>query len=359
MKKFLLLLTLTLLTSTLSACSGRFGAGSWPGLSASPDGTTAYLAQQNFVYAIDTDNGALVWKYPAEADKKRTFFSTPVYTPKETLLVGDYNNTLTSIDPKTGTEIWHFETSGRFVGAPLATDDAIYTPVASGDLYALDYNGQPIWAAPFHSDKAFWATPVLDGDRLYLSGMDHYLYALNTADGSLIWKTLLDGAINSTPLLKDGVLYVGTFANQVVAVDAADGQVQWQTDTDGWVWATPQAFDNLLLVGDVSGTMYALQAADGSVAWKMSPDGAIVTHVALNAESAYFTTESGTLYALDANTGSPRWQYSLEKGKLYTAPVLANDAVLIAHTESDTLLTSLDAQSGAVRWQFTPSTKTK
>ncbi|GAB4522017.1 MAG: hypothetical protein Fur0018_03160 [Anaerolineales bacterium] len=354
MKKILLLLTLFLLVISLSACSGSFAASSWPGLSTSPAGETAFLATQNQVYAINTASGALRWQYPQETDRQRTFFAPPVYTPKDTLLVGDYHNTLVSLNPDTGAETWRFTANGRFVAAPLATENAIYVPVASGDLYALDYNGQPIWSAPFHSNQAFWATPVLDSDRLYISGMDHHIYALNAADGSVIWDTQLDGAINSAPLLQDGVLYVGTFANQVVAVDAQSGNTLWTTPTDGWVWATPQISNDLLLVGDISGTFYALHAADGSVAWKMSPDGPIATRALLNGETAYFTTESGTLYALDPANGTPRWQYAIETGKLYTAPISAQDAILIAPTGSDTLLTAVDAQNGTVHWQFTP-----
>src|SRR4030067_244054 len=49
----------------LSACSGALPSTSWPGLSASA--TTAYLADGQYTFAIDLQNGTLRWRYPDKA----------------------------------------------------------------------------------------------------------------------------------------------------------------------------------------------------------------------------------------------------------------------------------------------------
>ncbi|RMF48299.1 MAG: hypothetical protein D6755_04020 [Anaerolineae bacterium] len=356
MKKVILAFTLLFLAVSISACSGSFAPTSWPGLAA--DENTAYVAYQNHVYAVDTSNGSLRWQYPQEASRSRTFFAAPVLTPNGELLVGDYASVLVSLNPENGQENWRFEAAARFVGSPLSTENAIYAPTADGALYALDLQGNPIWDTPFHSDKALWATPILDGDTLYVGSMDHTLYALNAADGSLIWKTQLDGALNSAPLLLNGRLYIGTFAQQVVALDAANGDILWTVDTDGWVWATPQALGERLFVGDVSGTFYAINLQDGSLDWRITPDGAITSNATIAQDTVYFTTESGSLYAVAPDDGSTRWTYQVQDAQLYGAPQVSGQSILIAPTAKDnTLLIALDLQTGTQRWSFTPEKK--
>ncbi len=356
MKKSILIITFFLLALSLSACSGSFAPTSWPGLSLGED--TAYVAYQNHVYAINTQNGSLRWQYPKEASRSRTFFASPTLAPNGDVLVGDYSNVLVSLNAANGQENWRFEATSRFVGAPLSTENAIYAPTADGTLYALDLQGNPIWDTPFRSAKALWATPVLDGDTLYVSSMDHTLYALDTADGSIAWQTTLDGALNSAPLLFDGRLYVGTFAQQVVALETGTGNIIWTFDTDGWVWATPQVLGDHIFAGDVSGTFYAINLQDGSLDWSIAPDGAITSNAAVTQDAVYFSTESGTLYAVSPQDGATIWTYQVENAQLYGAPLISGQSVLIAPAAKDnTLLISLDLQTGSRRWSFTPEKK--
>ncbi len=358
MKKILLIITFSLLALSLSACSGSFAPTSWPGLSVAPSGETAFVAYQNAVYAVNVKDGSLRWQYPQKAERSRTFFAPPAYAPDgSSLLAGGYDKVLVSLNPENGQENWQFEAASRFVGAPLATEKAVYAPAADGTLYALDLEGAPLWDTPFKSEKALWATPVLGIDALYVSSLDHNLYALNPDTGSVLWSATLDGALNSAPLLYEGRLYVGTFAQQVVALDATSGEILWVTPTDGWVWATPQLLGERLFVGDVSGTFYALNLSDGSVAWSITPDGPITSNAAIGEDTVYFTTESGTLYAVDPADGATRWTYAVE-GQLYTAPQIAGNSLLIAPiTKENTLLIALDAQQGTQRWAFTPEKK--
>ncbi len=355
MKRFLLVTTLVVLALSLSACSGSFAPTSWPGMSLDPDGETVFLAYQNQVYAVSAANGTVQWNYPAEPERKRTFFAPPVYTPAGELLIGGYDNLLVSLDPKRGTENWVFDAGSRLVGAPLATEEAIYLPTSAGDLYALDLQGHPLWDAPFHSEKDLWATPALEEGVLYTGGMDHNLYAIKAEDGSILWQTPLGGAITSAPLLADGILYVGTFAQQMVAVEAASGDILWDTSTDGWVWATPQIAGDLIYVGDVGGAFYAFDIRDGATVWRIVPDGPIVSQALVEGDTVYFTTESGTLYAVEAQTGQAHWEYSLDtKAQLHTAPLAANGDILIAPTGGEALIVAVNAQNGSPRWQFIP-----
>ena len=336
-----------LLALSLSACGAYAQSSGWPGLTV--DDGTAYLSFNTGVYAIDLTQGQVRWKFPQKASRSQTFYAPPVLTPDGQLLAASYDRKLYSLNPENGQPLWVFEEAhNHYIGAPLVTADAIYAPNADGTLYALTLQGEKRWA--FHSPHALWATPATDGERLYLPAMDHHLYALNPADGAVIWKTDLGGAMVSSPALAEGVLYVGTFADKLVAVQAADGAALWEAPTKGWVWSTPLLDQDRLFFGDVAGTFYALDAATGQSLWSMQPDGPIVGNAALWEGTLYFTTEQGTLYAVDPADGSVRWTHSFGT-LLQTGPVAADDGLLlVAPTGGEQLLIALDAKSGQPRW---------
>jgi len=101
--RLILILLFALTALTLSACasSGALTASSWPGLSA--NGESAYLAANQFIYAVDTANGSIRWTYPAgKGDSKKTFFAAPVLTADGQLLISGYDNVLYSLSPETG-----------------------------------------------------------------------------------------------------------------------------------------------------------------------------------------------------------------------------------------------------------------
>ena len=54
------------------------------------------------------------------------------------------------------------------------------------------------------------------------------MYALNSADGSVKWKTKTGGYINSSPSTDaGGVVYNGSYDTDAYALNSADGSVKW------------------------------------------------------------------------------------------------------------------------------------
>jgi len=186
----------------LSGCSGRrFIATSWPGLTV--DQNTAYLAYNQHVYAIELDNGRENWRFPTEPDNSLSFYAPPTLTDDGQLLVGGYDNALYSLNPESGEVNWTFdEAKNRFIDGPLVLGQTIYAPSADETLYVLGLDGSPLdWT--FSTRHAQWAKPATDGETLYISSMDHHLYALDPQTGTQLWAKDLGGAIAGTPTLSD------------------------------------------------------------------------------------------------------------------------------------------------------------
>ena len=351
------LLTIVL-AAALSACSGGATiATSWPGILANDK--HVYLAYNQHVYAIDLATGLEVWRYPAEADSKKAFFAAPSLTADGQLIVGGYDNTLYSLNRDTGAVLWSFsEATDRYIGSSLVFEENIFAPNADRNLFALDTQGKLLWS--FESQSAQWTKPAVNPECkcIYLPSMDHSIYSIDAQTGRLKWMTEdLGGAIVGTPAHDSReVLYSGTFASEVLAVDARNGAVLWRTPTDGWVWGGPVLADDTLYFGDLNGVLYAVNSQTGEIIWRIQADGRIPDSPLVTQETIYFNTENGSLYAVGKD-GNFVWpEAKLIGGKLYSAPVLAGDTILVATVGSEQLLYALDL-NGLQKWTFVPREK--
>jgi len=359
-KHLLFLLTFAILATLLSGCAGggATAASSWPGLTV--DEENAYLAYNTYVYAIQLSNGSLKWRYPSEANRTVSFYADPALSPDGQLIVGGYNHVLYGLDPKTGSMKWDFlQANNRYIASPLVVEQGIFAPNSDDTLYALDLSGNLRWK--FNAKGESWARPVTGQacDCIYLSSMDHHLYALDPADGSVIWQSEdLGGAMVGMPALSEtGSLYIGTFDSEVLALNSQNGEILWRVPTEDWVWSGPTLAGDRLFVGDLAGNFYALNAGNGETIWQLTPgqlDGPIVGSPLVIDDSIYFGSESGTLYAVDTS-GEIQWTQTTG-GKLYTSPKQAGDLILVAPIQSEELLIAFD-RDGAKKWAFVPEPK--
>jgi outer membrane protein assembly factor BamB len=354
-KKYLLLITLILLSIFISACSSSiYASTSWYGLTANAE--TAYLAAGTQVYAIDLNTGSEEWRYPAKANPKITFYANPVLTSDGQLIVPSYNHNLYSLNPATGSENWVFSGSThRLIGSPLVTQDIIYQPSADGFLYAIDMTGNQVWVQ--ETGGPLWAKPASlpDCGCIYVASMDHTVYSYDALTGRLLWQTSdLGGSIVGTPAVSsDGVLYVGTFGKEMIALDATSGRALWRFSTQDWVWSGPAIDNNVLYFGDLSGYFYALNASDGTSIWRIQPQNSIVDTPVVMGDKIYLTTESDTLYTVTTDAGiSSR----VIGGLIYSSPVITGDTILVAPTNFDSLLVALNLDANQ-KWTFTPAKK--
>jgi len=209
-KKFLFVSMIVLAAVVLSGCTGAIA---WPGLAA--DEQTAYLANGQFVYAINSNDGKEIWHYPLQGDSKLTFYSTPVVTPEGLVIIGSsgINHSLIAVNPHkfpdtlpapvggfqrffcniglavcpkpVEVEEWIFsEAKDHWVAGPLALDGKLFAPNADGNLYVLDLNdGRLLEKVALDGDSnqpnRLWAQPVTDGERIFVTSLDHSVFAID------------------------------------------------------------------------------------------------------------------------------------------------------------------------------------
>lgn len=383
-KKFLFVVMILLAAVVLSGC---VGAVNWPGLAA--DEQTAYLANGQFVHAINSSDGAERWRYPLQADSKLMFYSTPVVTPEGLVIIGSsgINHNLIAVNPQKfpdtlpapvggftrffcgiglavcppplEVEEWIFtEAKDHWVAGPLALDGKLFAPNADGSLYVLDLsNGELLKKITLSGESnrpnRLWAQPATDGERVFVTSLDHSVYAIDIETHEIIWQENLGGAIpGGVVLASDGMLYAGSLSKQLERFDPATGAHEPVLDTNGWIWGTPVSDGDNLYFSDIDGFFYSYNTKEQKLNWApVQPDSAITASPLPQSDTILLATESGDVYSVDPDGKVALWYAEPSEGKAYTTPVSSDGHVLIAYLESDYFLLALNEQ-GNQAWTF-------
>ncbi|HSL46000.1 MAG TPA: PQQ-binding-like beta-propeller repeat protein [Anaerolineales bacterium] len=362
-KKFVVIITILLGAVLLSACAGGPAHGlTWPGLAA--DENTAYLADGPYVYAINLRDGRQVWRYPADPEGDLAFYSTPVITPDGLVIVGSAgtNYSLIALDPtninqqtSAPAEAWRFtDANDHWRAAPLVVENKLFAVNSDGNLYILNLqDGQSVkQATVVNLDGRLWSQPTTDGERVYITSLDHSVIAVDANTYEIVWHEDLGGAVpGSAVLSEDGTLYVGSLASRLERFDPATGTHEAVVDAENWVWSTPSLDGDTLYFSDVDGNFYSYNVSTGNLNWTIKPDGPITASPLIQNDHILFATESGSVFAVDRD-GNVLWSEEIG-GKIYTTPVAAGDTILVAPLETEFYLAALD-QNGRQIWTFAP-----
>jgi outer membrane protein assembly factor BamB len=360
-KKFILVITILLGAVLLSACAGGPMHGTtWSGLAA--DGSTVYLADGS-VYAVSLSDGRLLWRYPGST--KLAFYAPPVITPDGLVIIGSAgtDHSLIAINPRdinpetnAPVDAWKFTgAADHWVAAPLVVDNKLFAPNSDGNLYILDLqDGQSVKdATVVELGGRLWAQPRTDGERVYITSLDHSIFAVDANTYDVLWREDLGGAVpGSVGLSEDGTLYVGSLASKLEKFDPATGKHQSVVNAENWVWSTPALEGDTLYFGDVDGNFYAFNTSTGKLNWNpVKPDGPITASPLIKDDHILIATESGSVFAIGSD-GRTIWTQKIG-GKIYTTPVTAGDLIIVAPLETDFYLAALNENGGQV-WTFTP-----
>jgi uncharacterized repeat protein (TIGR01451 family) len=227
---------------------GSDSALTTPGLSQAPIGAISsspvisgdgviYLATLGGeVHAVEADSGGQRWATTLlENNTPSEIRSSPVFTAAGKVYVGSMNGRLYALDGANGDILWRFPASaqaalGAIESSPavdagreqiyFGSDDAkVYAvrPVTSGNTVT------PQLAWSFTTNASVTATPAIGPDgTIYVGSLDHNMYALNPADGTLRagWPYTAAGEIASSPAVA-GLMLSLYFVNQLAPEDAS------------------------------------------------------------------------------------------------------------------------------------------
>lgn len=214
------------------------------------DGEMVYcLGAEGDLVCLDTNSGSVVWRRQLR-DEYQT--ETPIWGYAAAPLVvgellitlaGGDGSTVVALDKNTGAEVWRALSASEIGYCPPTLIEAsgkvqllIWDADQLSSLNPLD--GTSYWSTPFAARYAMSiAAPVLEGDRMYVSGIGEVgaMFQLSSSSPGvdILWNGKPKDAVycaNSTPYFLDGFIYgadcgIGSF----ICFDATTGKRQWET----------------------------------------------------------------------------------------------------------------------------------
>lgn len=354
----------------LSGCTSTAGvSSSWPGAVYADE--VGYFSYGNQVYALDGNNGDVLWRFPEEPDRDVQYYAAPAVGDK-IVVVGSYANTLSALDRESGVARWRFDgANDRFVGSPLIVGDYVFAPNSDKHMYALDMKGELLWQ--YKTNGPNWTKPMSDGETLYFASLDHHLYALELAysssslamgdDGSKthvpdpLWMIDLGSAVVADSEFEDGVIYVATIAGEVFAVDSSSGNILWKFNNGGGIgpiWGKPVLSGEIVYVGDERGNLYAINKNDGTPLWP-TPYGAgagLVAGGVDTPEGVLYVSNEGKVFLID-EAKKPKPVDMLE-ATVYSTPISVDGKVILSPATNEDLVMAIDLNGNEI-WSFIPS----
>jgi outer membrane protein assembly factor BamB len=216
------------------------------------------------------------------------------------------------------------------------------------------------------------ASPVVVDNKVIVGTMDGVVYALNTIDGSEIWRFVVPGGfIKSACLVDRDVVYCPTFQDgNVYALALDSGSEIWRTGFAVRSWmSSPSLGGNLIFLASTEGFLTAINKRNGKERWRynLPEDPCRPTGIRYKSYSSpafdpdsntvCFSSYYGAVHSLHTS-GKAVWETSLGApfcGNPYSygsgvcgSPAIKDQALYIGSLDGN--LYALDRTNGQIIW---------
>lgn len=263
-------------------------------------------------YSLAASTGQVLWVFPTKSEN----LSAPLLEDGNVYFLAG-NNVFYALDAATGRQLWLYsrQDTAQFSirgGSKAAYKDGVlYIGFSDGSLVALNAkSGTVQWELQLNKNKRFRdidATPVVDGDLIYVAGYDDKLYCISANKGEIIWR-VDGGGYNAVTLLGDKLIYPTT-SGEVVALKKSNGNKLWSYKLDEGIATQVVEYKGVVVFGESQGKLLFLDPSTGSPLGSVDPGRGILStpQVDTKANRVYFISGEANLYAIDAgwsNTSS-------------------------------------------------------
>lgn len=333
------------------------------------NGTAAELLDVAGNVRLDNNNQPRRWEIDGNANNLAAqFFSRPLVRDnagQAEIILPTHSLKLLVVDPDTArVDNMAGQPVAASIVADVAEDENFYfVPFESGGIVAL--NKQTLLEAwRFNTNGGIWSAPVVVDGVVYFGTIDHFVFALNAADGTPAWPQPVntEGLIGGSPLVANGFVYVGNTLDRFFKIDAATGQVVAERRLRNWVWSQPVLANDVIYVADLSGFVYAINPDTLAIIWEtqVSPRG-IRPSPLVTENYIIVASRDGKVHWLGPN-GAKVMERQVEGGPEILSELLyvpanleagINEAlVLVATKDMGRLVVAFSEQTGTQRWSY-------
>ena len=229
--------------------------------------------------------------------------------------------------------------SSAIYATPVVDGDLVYIGTYGGQVYALTIDrGTERWIHPrTGSIGAIVGGPVIANETIYISSSDGRVYALAMAHGDEKWKSQrLADKLWTGPTAAGDTLYVSTFDGHIYALSAeTGGLLDWSFESEAGFASSPVIREGTIYVGSFDNNLYAIEIGASEAVWKSAGRMWFWAAPVVHEGVVYAGCLDGKLYVLDAETGDKMGEYDAGS-PIVCSPVMMDD-LLIVTDESGTV----------------------
>jgi len=262
----------------------------------------------------------------------------------------------TSLAPVTNQTLWNqtigpdASSDSLMYPSPAVIDGVVYIGSTNGTVYALNAaDGTLIWNSTpgghIHSSPA-----VVDG-MVFIGSDDLNVYALNATNGNFVWKYTATGQFISSPVVAYGKVFIASRDGWLYALPETDpdsngiidqNEVKWMYRATGQVESSPTIADSTVFLGSLDHKIYALlDDPNGNgiidpneVKWIRGTGDSIYSSPAVSSGRVFVGSNDGHAYALNETNGNIIWNCTIA-GHIYSSPAVTDGLVVIGSDDGN------------------------
>ncbi len=300
-----------------------------------------------YVSSYSLSEGSKRWTFRTGA----TVYSTP-YASEGKVVFGSSDGYVYCLDANSGKLAWKYKTREPVVAAPTVEDNTVYIGGSDSTFRAIDLkNGALKWK--FDGLNGFVETrPLVYHGKVVFGAWDTYLYALNAADGSLLWKwtngssEILYSPAACRPVGSENKIFVVAPDRYLTAIDAGSGKILWRTNRyhvrecvgiaqDGKRVYARTMEDTAFAFSPVKSSLSTDWVTDCMYGYDIDPSMPVEKDGVV-----FFSTQNGFVYALQANGGKILWVHRIGVTVVNTPVPLDGRRVIVTDTDGRIVLIS-------------------
>ncbi len=300
------------------------------------------------------------------------------YSPDETLpityspsiVIGSNNQVLYGLNPQSGEKNWELGLSFPVKSSPILYKGSVYLAHSNRDsLFKIDGKTGSVTNRFAFGGGATGclATPVTDGELIYLASMSGGIYALDTGTGDIKWSYMTTGPIESSPVIHNDYIYITNTVGSIYCFEKRNGTIyppgpalpKWELHLPAAQFvSSPAIAEPYLFVGSISDSnMYCVYVDTPVVRWTYKTLGGIRSSPAAYGGTCIFGANDFRLYCLDTTidpfmgifTPEARWIDSMHS-EITSSPYASNQTIYVGC--KDYRVYAVRVINGTVKWSF-------